>query len=876
MNRIVIILFLFFYDLAFAQTEYNGQTVDKNNLPIPGVSIVITPIYSKNVLAFAISDSNGKYSITLTREDDKLMISARLIGFVSVSKKIENKSQVLDFQLKQQAIQLKDVVAKASPIRQRGDTIDYSVNTFAKEHDRSIADVLSRMPGIEVRNDGKILYEGKAINKYYIDGLDMLEGRYNLANKNLPHQKVTSVQVLENHQPIKILDSLVYSENAAINIKLKNKYTVTGQVELGSGASPLLWETNVTPMLFTRNKQMLSTYQANNTGNNVGTQLKTLSIQSVLEGLNSMEKQDWLGIHPLALPNFKESRWLDNNIHVFSTNFLQKLSNDYEVKLNFSYLNDYQQLQGSTKTRFYTTNDTIYLNERKYNQLYFNSLESKLILEKNTKKNFFKNTIEFQGFWEGQRGRISTDEQEVLQDLNNHYFKLSNTMRNIFPLGKQLMTLNSYVGIDKTPQNLRISPGQFSNLLHQGENYDLTLQNIAHKQFYTINSLGFNKGLKAFSFSPKVGFEITNQQLNSSIYVDDRKLNENQFNNELDWSQTKIFAHLSTQYKKKDWRLTLNTPINYYAYKIQDELNQQGQDINKMAFEPSLNITYEPTAFWKFHAGSNFREIWGGIHDLHYAYLLKNYRNIQIINAHLPQRKSTSFSTGFNYKNPIKALFLNAAYSHSNIENNLLYQTQLQTNGATEITAIEQKNKNLNHQFSTRISKYLGRIGTNLTLQANLGFNASEQIINDILINVKNQNSRIGTKIDKDFSDILNVELNANWSFFKNRLPNQENRVVTRQEHLLNFNIYPNENQYIGLKTEWSRNNIFRENRDYFFADIVYRYTWKKMNMDLELQWNNIFNTTDYSILMLDAYSFVETNFKLRPSQVLLKVRFSL
>ena len=67
------------------------------------------------------------------------------------------------------------------------------------------------MPGIEVLDDGKILYQGKPINKYYIEGLDLLEGKYNLANKNLPHKEVTKVQVLENHQPIKVLDSLVYS-----------------------------------------------------------------------------------------------------------------------------------------------------------------------------------------------------------------------------------------------------------------------------------------------------------------------------------------------------------------------------------------------------------------------------------------------------------------------------------------------------------------------------------------------------------------------------------------------------------------------------------------------------------------------------------------
>ena len=63
---------------------------------------------------------------------------------------------------------------------------------------------------IDVLPDGKILYQGKPINKYYIEGLDLLEGKYNLANKNLPYNQVSKVQILENHQPIKVLDSLVF------------------------------------------------------------------------------------------------------------------------------------------------------------------------------------------------------------------------------------------------------------------------------------------------------------------------------------------------------------------------------------------------------------------------------------------------------------------------------------------------------------------------------------------------------------------------------------------------------------------------------------------------------------------------------------------
>ena len=70
----------------------------------------------------------------------------------------------------EQATKLKDVVVKAPSIRQRGDTISYNVASFADANDKSLADVLKKMPGIEVSDKGEIKYNGKAINKFYIEG----------------------------------------------------------------------------------------------------------------------------------------------------------------------------------------------------------------------------------------------------------------------------------------------------------------------------------------------------------------------------------------------------------------------------------------------------------------------------------------------------------------------------------------------------------------------------------------------------------------------------------------------------------------------------------------------------------------------------------
>lgn len=861
---------------VYGQTNIKGSLFTNENEPVMGATVVLYHTNTKKIIQYDISDENGFYKINFNSNNKDLLIVVKSIGYKEISKNLINYSQRLNFILYPEITDLKEVTVKSYRLYKKGDTINYNVKSFSKNEDRTIADVLKNMPGIEVLDSGRILYQGKAINKYYIEGLDLLEGKYNLANSNLPYKEVTKVQVLENHQPIRLLDSLVYSDQAAINIKLKNSYTFTGQAEVGSGFSPFLWDVNVTPMLFSKKRQMLSSYQSNNIGHNVASQLKTLTIEDLLEQFErNDEKQDWLAIQQLALPNFSEQRWLENNVHLITTNYLQKLKKDYELRLNISYLNDYQQQNGFTNTQFFTANDTISLFENKYNQLYTNTLETNLTLQRNTYNNFFKNSLIFQGFWDSERGNIQLNNDNVTQNLSNRHFKLSNDLKTLFPIGKKIATLKSYVGLNRTPQSLRVNPGQFNDVLNNGNAYAEVTQEVELNTFYTNNSLGFTKGWKAFSFSPNVGFQFENQNLNSEIFTSDTS-QISDFENNLVWTRTKLYANLQTQYKKDKWRMELTTPINIHSFQLEDEPLQRSQNLNRVTFEPRASITYDVTSFWRLGTSAHLSNQFGTINQVYYNYILQNYRNIQRIDAPLPDNQNLSYSASIGYRNPIKSLFFSLIYNNTTTENNLLYNNQILENGATEVQAIEQDNDRLSHNFSTRISKYFSDFNTNLTLSANYSLQDFQQILNNEITDIANQNLRLNGKIDTDITDWLNTEIESIFQFSNNQIQDQDNQTITQQFHKFNLNIYPNENQYIGLKTEFIKSSLFSENTDNFFANLIYRYTWKKKNIDFELQFNNIFNTENYRTVNIDNFSYMESNFRLRPRQILFNIRFSL
>ena len=216
---------LLLYLYAAAQLQgLSGGVYTNEKKPLTGVSITLHKKNTISILAFAISDNNGHFELSYNSlGKDTLEIKASLLGYAKQSFFfVESERRSFEFILSPQAITLPEVKTVNKPIWQRKDTINYDAAAFKQQQDRVIGDIIARLPGIEVTPGGQIKYQGKPINKFYIEGLDLLEDRYSIANNNIPDDAVDKVQVLENHQPIRLLDSISFSDRAALNIKLKN------------------------------------------------------------------------------------------------------------------------------------------------------------------------------------------------------------------------------------------------------------------------------------------------------------------------------------------------------------------------------------------------------------------------------------------------------------------------------------------------------------------------------------------------------------------------------------------------------------------------------------------------------------------------------
>ena len=127
------------------------------------------------------------------------------------------------------------------PVTIKGDTLIYNADSFKNGSERKLEDVLERLPGVEINDDGQIEVEGKTVSKIMVEGKDFFDGDTKLATKNIPSNAVDKVQVLRNYAEVGQLSGVQNNQdNVAINIKLKEgkKNLWFGDITAGTGTAP--------------------------------------------------------------------------------------------------------------------------------------------------------------------------------------------------------------------------------------------------------------------------------------------------------------------------------------------------------------------------------------------------------------------------------------------------------------------------------------------------------------------------------------------------------------------------------------------------------------------------------------------------------------
>ncbi|MCD7713209.1 MAG: carboxypeptidase-like regulatory domain-containing protein [Firmicutes bacterium] len=170
---------------VFAQAVIKGTVIDRENrMPVDAATVQLTRGNASLPINYTLTDGEGVFTLPQPRQTDSLFVSVSILGYQGQRKAVQ-AGQPLLFELEPQVFNLKEVEIRPGRVWGRQDTINYDVTQFLSPKDQSIKDVLLKLPGIDIDDLGKISYNGKDISHFYVEGLDLTNGKYKQISENL-------------------------------------------------------------------------------------------------------------------------------------------------------------------------------------------------------------------------------------------------------------------------------------------------------------------------------------------------------------------------------------------------------------------------------------------------------------------------------------------------------------------------------------------------------------------------------------------------------------------------------------------------------------------------------------------------------------------
>ena len=851
-----------------SQTVISGHLKDTAGEPLPNISVMLHVAGSNLIMAYGFSDIDGYYEIKADITSDSLDIKTNSSFYEKKTLRISNASQTIDLVLEETVFELKGVTVMARPIEKTNDTIEYFVDSFAGQEDKSIEDVLRKMPGIEIENNGQILYQGLPIQKFYVEGMDLMDGKYTAISKNMPHQSVASVEIYENHQPIALLQDRVETERASLNIKLSKNVTVTGSGELGIGASPLLWNANITPMLFSDKMQMVASLQSNNIGNDLLN--NNLNYYSQNNAEQEPEAGEEISIQTASPPMINKNRYLNNTTHHANFNILAPISKTTQMRINLSYINDLQKQNSSQLNTYFLPDDTISYTEKISNKIYDSYLKGDIAIDRNDKKAYLKDKISFSKRWNKSYGYVLNNEENVNQLLDNNAMSVSNDMRVIFPVGKHLLDFTSYNHYDNLPETLEVEPGVFEELFNVGKPYSQISQKFNRDRFFTNESIS---GIFVFGnliMSTKVGISHYQNKVktNLSILYHDNLTGITSYSNNINHTYTKPYINTHFEYNLKKATFTLNMPITL-EHAITDNQKEK-QQLTKLFFNPILSLKYTFNNMFKLTAYGIYEQNIDNFENYYDNFVLTNYQNLCTMSAPLSVSDMIRANVRLTFNQPFYSVNSNLSYTYQRRNSDYIYKYSIAENGASFLQMVDSPNTTDYHMMNFNVKKFISAIKTTIGVKANFSHVRRHNILNGVLTENTNLTSGISPNAIISISHWAHLNYTLNYNNIKSFSDNTKQSDFNYVHHYLTLGVFPHRDHLISFDSE-----IYsHQGKEYVYFDVSYQYSIPKHGLDFELKCTNIFNNKSYVSYYSGAFSIVESIYEIRPMEIFCSVKF--
>ncbi len=889
-TTVVLLCFICFAHAANAQQRpINGKVMDSATqmaLSLASVAIVNT---EGTILHYTFTDDRGNFSLMLPSGTDSLSLwlRATYVGYHSRQAAIMPYRSSYQLLLAKDTNRLKEVVVRTPPpIKQLGDTIRYNVEAFAEAEDRSIGDVLKHMPGIEIAVDGTIYYNGEKIFNLYIQGDDLMNGRYGAATRSIRKDMIKSIDIIRNFQPVKVLKDKIHSDKTALNLQLRDPHSLKLSVNaMAGGGFPKLYDAAVTGILLNDQVKALNKIALNNSGVDYSNNFKQLGTANLISSIGDDPSRFDLSLATIGPPDLPLPNYYFNHSGIINFNNLYKTKKEVKFKVNIQAFKDRNSLDYLSRTDNYLDHDTISYNEQQALMNHKTLWNTSLNVRINKDRYFFNNDLNVGIADDDNTSFMDFNDNHFSQNVNKKIRKFSNNLDWMPALpGKGIGELRWLIRYDEDEQSLDIGKGYHLQIPDAEGNYDKVIQGLTTPTLFSNFYLGYKRPGAVINQEYTAGISITSKDLHSDLKFIEQGADTSypgHAGNDLHWRQHNIY--FTARYQKKGERLksTLNLPVSYKSiHYYQREYNLNKKKIY-LFFNPSLKVDYEfdPEHFLNFsyvfsnHISDIFGVYRGGI--------LKNYRTFMANDANLQHKSTHSLAVTFKFQESIDMLFFNTGVNYDRTAADAMRSTEF-INDIQKTIFLPYPNKQSHFSLHAGVSKYLFNLKSTVSLNARWSRYRYMEMINNKVHPFHSNSLSFRGKVMKKIGAAITLVYKPTGIWNTAHTDRKENGTAGllshhafRLDQRLSLQIKPVKGINI---SSTARHSFSKESNQkgaqYFFMDAKIMYSSTSKRIDLSLSVNNIFNVTTYVHYALAPYQLTKDLYNIRGRMGMIRLNY--
>jgi hypothetical protein len=788
-----------------------GVIADTAGVGLPEATVMLLLPKDSSLVNFGRTDKHGAFEFRNVKRVPYLL-KVSYVGYLPFQQNVTPKEgDVTDLgkmNMKFLNQDLYEVVIKTAraPLSIRGDTVEYDPRAFKVPPGATVEDLLRRLPGMQIEQDGSIKAQGESVKRVTVDGKRFFGDDVKAATKNLPAEAISKVQVFNDkteQSRITGVDDGKHEKTLNLQLKDSHKKGGFGKASVGVGTDKRL-EGKINYNRFNEKNQFSVIGLGSNTNTGgmswddyqdfKGSQSfnwgddgdfgfgggvryisfggdgdeESLTIQAGRGGQNRGFNKNWAGG---ANYNFDEKKTKFNTSYYYN----QTGQNLDATSRRTNFLNN------STFTTL-DTNGRYNFNANHRGGLRFektlDSLNTLIVL---SNMRIGNGTADYGSHQEYYRGQQDVDQLSTMSDVNNY------SDFNSFALGNTAIFRHKF---RKKGRNFAASFGynvnnSDGNSIQQSVNRFFSQSQTVPDSTININQTNKTKSIRNQIKSSLLYIEPLSKKFflesfyNFSLKTDD--VDRDVF--DVTESGSQMNTNLSRYYKNKTTFNRAGTTLRYSnkGFNVAagigaQEIRLNGDFAVNQSDPTRTNISREffnwtPNVSINFDLKNN-RYLYGGysvnvqepnIRDLQPIVDNSNPLYVRVGNPNLVPTLSHSANLGFNYFNPGSFVQMFFGLNYNTYENQVIYNQTVSENLVTT-TMAENISGGNNFNVYGNYGFPIVKTKSNLNLNASYSRNNNLTNINSVLNETSSNGYNMGLRLDYTPSDKFTLYTNAGWN----------------------------------------------------------------------------------------------------------------